>query len=152
MNALARAIFFVKRREFRERELQDQFQRASALNILINAIIIWNTTYLQKAVDHLKQSYTFDESLLKNIAPLGWEHINLLGEYNFDTKNIPELYDIKLPEKIKINFEIECCVFIIFTGIKNEKITVTNYQRPQLIQDDILLKEANNKFERMKKK
>lgn len=87
MNGFARAIFFGKRGEFRERELQDQLQRASALNILINAISIWNTTYLKKAIDHLKQSETFDESLLKHISPLGWEHINLLGEYNFDTKN-----------------------------------------------------------------
>lgn len=87
MNGFVRAIFFGKRGEFRERELQDQLQRASALNILINAISIWNTTYLKKAIDHLKQSETFDESLLKHISPLGWEHINLLGEYNFDTKN-----------------------------------------------------------------
>jgi len=37
-NALARALFFGKRGELRERELQDQLQRASALNILINAL------------------------------------------------------------------------------------------------------------------
>ena len=71
MNGLARAIFFGRRREFRERDLQDQLQRASAFNILINAISIWNTTYLQKAIDHLKESYDFDESLLKHISPLG---------------------------------------------------------------------------------
>ena len=95
MNGFARAIFFGKRGEFRERELQDQLQRASALNILINAISIWNTIYLQKAIDHLKQSYTFDESLLKHISPLGWEHINLLGEYNFDVKNILESDELR---------------------------------------------------------
>lgn len=95
MNAIARAIFFGKRGEFRERELQDQLQRASALNILINAISIWNTVYLQKAIDHLKQSDPFDESLLKHISPLGWEHINLLGEYNFDIKNIPESDELR---------------------------------------------------------
>lgn len=95
MNALARAIFFGKRGEFRERELQDQLQRASALNILINAISIWNTTYLQKAIDHLKEKEIIDESLLKHIAPLGWEHINLLGEYNFDIKNIPEYDELR---------------------------------------------------------
>lgn len=33
-NALARAIFFGKNGEFRERALQDQLQRASALNII----------------------------------------------------------------------------------------------------------------------
>lgn len=95
MNALARAIFFGKRGEFRERELQDQLQRASALNILINAISIWNTTYLQKAIEHLKQNSTFDESLLKHISPLGWEHINLLGEYNFDVKNVLESDELR---------------------------------------------------------
>ncbi|MCE5222279.1 MAG: Tn3 family transposase [Clostridium sp.] len=95
MNGFARAIFFGKRGEFRERELQDQLQRASALNILINAISIWNTTYLQKAIDHLKQNDAVDESLLKHISPLGWEHINLLGEYNFDVKNILESDELR---------------------------------------------------------
>ncbi len=95
MNGFARAIFFGKRGEFRERELQDQLQRASALNILINAISIWNTTYLQKAIEHLKQNDAFDESLLKHISPLAWEHINLLGEYNFDVKNVLESDELR---------------------------------------------------------
>lgn len=95
MNALARAIFFGRHGEFRERELQDQLQRASALNIIINAMSIWNTTYLQKAIDHLKQTCTFDVSLLKHISPLGWEHINLFGEYNFDVKNVLESDELR---------------------------------------------------------
>jgi len=64
INALARAIFFGKRGELRERELQDQLQRASSLNILINAISIWNTAYLQKAVEYLKTSENINEDLL----------------------------------------------------------------------------------------
>jgi len=91
VNALARAIFFGKRGELRERELQDQLQRASALNIIINAISIWNTTYLHKAVEHMKTIGTLNEDLLKNIAPLGWEHVNFLGEYTFDVRNVLEL-------------------------------------------------------------
>ncbi len=88
MNALARAIFFGKRGELRERELQDQLQRASALNILINAISIWNTTYLQKAINYLKRNNeVIDESLIKHISPLAWEHINFLGDYNFEMTN-----------------------------------------------------------------
>nr|WP_244980285.1 Tn3 family transposase [Clostridium gasigenes] len=63
--------------------------------MLINAISIWNTTCLQKAIGHLKQNYTFDESLLKHISPLGWEHINLLGEYNFEVKNILESDELR---------------------------------------------------------
>ena len=90
MNALARAIFFGKRGELRERDLQDQLQRASALNILINAICIWNTKYLEKAIAHFKIKEEFNEELLKHISPLNWAHINFLGEYAFDAKNIPK--------------------------------------------------------------
>ena len=64
MNALARAIFFGKHGEFRERALHDQLQRASALNILINAISVWNTVYLTEALKVLKAQGTLDESLL----------------------------------------------------------------------------------------
>lgn len=42
MNGLARAIFFGKQGELRERTIQHQLQRASALNIIINAISIWS--------------------------------------------------------------------------------------------------------------
>ena len=95
MNALARAIFFGKRGEFRKKELQDQLQRASALNIIINAISVWNTVYLQSAIDYLKSKNDLDENLIKHIAPLGWAHINFLGEYHFDLKNIPKNNQMK---------------------------------------------------------
>lgn len=85
MNGLARAVFFGKQGELRERDLQDQLQRASALNILINAISIWNTVYLEKAVEYQKKHKGIDENLLKHISPLNWTHINFLGEYSFQS-------------------------------------------------------------------
>lgn len=100
MNGLARAIFFGKQGELREKTLQNQLQRASALNILINAINIWNTLYLEKAVDYIKTLGEFDEKLLANISPLGWEHINFLGEYTFnsdDVTSIEFLRELNLP-------------------------------------------------------
>lgn len=59
-----------------EKELQDQLQRASALNILINAISVWNTVYLQRAIEYMKSKNDLDEILIKHISPLGWAHIN----------------------------------------------------------------------------
>ena len=85
MNALVRIIFFGKRGEFRERELQDQLQRASALNILINTVSVWNTVYFQKAIEYLKSRNELDERLVKYLSPLGWAHINFLGEYSFNS-------------------------------------------------------------------
>lgn len=93
MNSLARAIFFGKHGEFREKALQDQLQRASALNILINAIIVWNTVYLGQAFSHYQEKNI--EHWLPYISPLGWEHINLLGEYVFDQHTIISLDSLR---------------------------------------------------------
>lgn len=84
MNGLARAIFFGKQGEFRERTVQNQLQRATALNLIINVINIWNTIYLEKAIEYRKSiEEDVNEDLITHISPLGWEHINMLGEYQF---------------------------------------------------------------------
>ncbi|MDA2656194.1 Tn3 family transposase [Bacillus cereus] len=95
MNGLARAIFFGKQGELRERTIQHQLQRASALNIIINAISIWNTLHLTKAVEYQKQAISFNEELLHHMSPLGWEHINLLGEYHFNSEKVISLDSLR---------------------------------------------------------
>lgn len=90
-NALARALFFGKRGEFYERDIRDQLQRASTLNILINAVSVWNTIYLSQAIEYLRKTGSLKEELLSHVSPLSWEHINFYGEYNFDFKNVPSL-------------------------------------------------------------
>jgi hypothetical protein len=56
------------------------------LNPLIAAIILWNTTYLQRAVDHLRnQGHDPAPGDLAHLSPLGWEHINLTGDYHWET-------------------------------------------------------------------
>ncbi|MDY8049456.1 Tn3 family transposase [Paenibacillus polymyxa] len=95
MNGLARAIFFGKQGELRERTIQHQLQRASALNIIINAISIWNTLHLTKAVEYQKRTSGFNEDLLHHMSPLGWEHINLLGEYHFNSEKVITLDSLR---------------------------------------------------------
>ena len=95
MNGLARAIFFGKQGELRERTIQHQLQRASALNIIINAISIWNTLHLTKAVEYQKRTGSFNEDLLHHMSPLGWEHINLLGEYHFNSEKMVSLDSLR---------------------------------------------------------
>lgn len=79
MNGLARALFFGKRGELRERGLQDQLQRASALNIIINAISVWNTVYLTEATKLLKEKGNLRKDLLKHISPLDGNILIFLG-------------------------------------------------------------------------
>ena len=52
-NALARAVFFHRLGELRDRSFENQAYRASGLNLLVAAIILWNTRYLQAAFDAL---------------------------------------------------------------------------------------------------
>ena len=52
-NALARAVFFHRLGELRDRSFENQAYRASGLNLLVAAIILWNTRYLQAALEAL---------------------------------------------------------------------------------------------------
>ncbi len=81
-NALARAVFFNRLGEMRDRNFENQRYRASGLNLVVAAIILWNTVYLERAIKALKShGRTIDDAFLQHISPLGWEHINLTGDY-----------------------------------------------------------------------
>ena len=66
--------------------MRDQRRRASGLNLLGAAIILWNTTYLQLGIDHLRsQGHNPAPGDLAHLSLLGWEHINLTGDYHWET-------------------------------------------------------------------
>ncbi len=60
---------------------ENQQHRASGLNLLVTAIILWNTRYLERAVATLRQTEDIPDHLLAHLSPLGWEHVNLTGDY-----------------------------------------------------------------------
>jgi TnpA family transposase len=81
-NALRRAVFFHRQGEIRDRTFENQSYRASGLSLITAAIVHWNTVYLDRAVRQSRvQGATIPNDLLAHIAPLGWEHIGLTGDY-----------------------------------------------------------------------
>ncbi len=56
---------------------------ASGLNLVVAAITMWNTVYLERVVTALMQHDRIDESLLPHVSPLGWNHIGLTGDYSW---------------------------------------------------------------------
>jgi hypothetical protein len=74
--------------------------RASVLNILMNAITVWNTVYLIKSIEYLRERNELNEDLLSHVSPLNWEHINLYVHYSFAKKNITTLDSLR-PLNIK---------------------------------------------------
>jgi len=71
--------------EVRDRSFDNQRYRASGLNLVVAAIALWNTFYLERAADALARSRAVDFALFQHVSPLGWEHINLTGDYTWHT-------------------------------------------------------------------
>jgi hypothetical protein len=89
-NALARAVFFHRLGELRDRFFESQLYRASGLNLLVAAIILWNTRYLETAVETLRAAgRPVPDDLLRHVAPLGWEHVSLTGDYTWNSPDQP---------------------------------------------------------------
>ena len=80
-NSLARAVFIHRLGEIRDRTYENQQHRASGLNLLVSAITLWNTRYLNRAIAALRETEGVPDHLLAHLSPLGWEHINLTGDY-----------------------------------------------------------------------
>ena len=83
-NALARAVFFNRQGDLRDRSFENQRYRASDLNLIVAAIILWNTVYLERAVAALREhGIAIDDEALAHLSPIGWEHVNLTGDYTW---------------------------------------------------------------------
>ncbi len=60
----------------------EQRHRASGLTLVTTAVTLRNTMYLDRAVQHLRSTgVDVPDELLAHVAPLGWEHIGLTGNY-----------------------------------------------------------------------
>ncbi len=81
-NALQRAVCFHRLGHLRDRSVEGQRHRASGLALVVGAITLWNTVYLTRALEGLRRRGVVPSAdLLAHIAPLGWQHINLTGDY-----------------------------------------------------------------------
>jgi Tn3 transposase DDE domain len=77
-------VFLNRLGEIRDRSFENQRYRASGLNLVVAAIVLWNTVYLDRAVQALRDAgRDVDDTLLPHFSPLGWEHINLTGDYTW---------------------------------------------------------------------
>ena len=83
-NALAKAVFFNRLGELRDRTHENQRHRASGLNLVVASIVLWNTVYLERAVSSIRENgHTVSDKTLAHLSPLKWEHVNLTGDYHW---------------------------------------------------------------------
>lgn len=80
-HALADAICFYRQGIIRDRDYTDQLHRASSLNLVIAAIVLWNTVYLEMAIQDMQRMEPVPDEVLNHLSPMRWQHIRLSGDY-----------------------------------------------------------------------
>jgi TnpA family transposase len=84
-HALAQVICTFKQGRIADRGQDAQQYRASGLNLVIAAIVYWNSTYLADAIEHTRADGTAPTAeLLARTSPLTWEHIGFSGDFLWD--------------------------------------------------------------------
>jgi len=54
------------------------------LGLVINVIVLWNTIYMDAALNQLRaEGFDVRDEDVARLSPLGFEHINMLGRYAF---------------------------------------------------------------------
>lgn len=84
-HSLARAICHGNKGEIRQRYREGQEDQLNALGLVTNAVILWNTLYMDRALEHLRDhGLEIDPDDIARLSPLGYSHVNMLGRYDFE--------------------------------------------------------------------
>lgn len=81
---IAREIFHGDRGQVRKRYREGQEDQLGALGLVLNAVALWNTQYLDQSFHHLReQGEDVREEDLARVSPLMHAHIHFMGRYHF---------------------------------------------------------------------
>jgi TnpA family transposase len=84
-NRLSRAVFHGQRGELRQRYREGQEDQLGALGLVVNALILWTTRYMNAALDYLRSTgAAVKPEDVAGLSPLGDAHLNMLGRYHFN--------------------------------------------------------------------
>lgn len=88
-HALARRIFHGQRGELRQRYYEGMEDQLGALGLVLNAIVLFTTRYLDAAITALRdEGYEVRDEDAARLSPFVRGHTNMLGRYSF---LLPEL-------------------------------------------------------------
>lgn len=96
INALSRKVGYGQNDELHEPSYEGQSQIAKLSDLLLNIITVWNSVYMQTALDKLAENEPIPEHLIAHISPIRWEHINLFGDFLFSDEQLLDISSIQL--------------------------------------------------------
>ena len=85
LHDLRKFLFFANHGLIQQGQDENLTNQSACLTLVTNAIVAWNTVYMQEVINQLQQSgQKINETDFIHISPTRFEHINPYGTYNFD--------------------------------------------------------------------
>ncbi|HJP80212.1 MAG TPA: Tn3 family transposase [Pseudonocardiaceae bacterium] len=89
LHSLRRDLFFAHEGSVRRRHLDQQTDQALCLSLVVNAIITWNTVYLELALaEYVRAHGPVAPEVLAHLSPALMEHVNQYGTYTFPIEKV----------------------------------------------------------------
>lgn len=100
VHRFTRAVSVGNPREFLQAEKQEQELAEACKRLIKNCIICWNYLYLSQKLADLPDPASRETLLAALIhgSAVTWQHLNLLGEYDFSEERLQDTVGIKLPK------------------------------------------------------
>jgi len=86
LHDLRRWLMFGGDGKIRRKQEEAQTCQAGCLNLMTNAVVVWNTLYMQEAVRQMDsgEGDPLEDERLRHLSPARFEHVNRYGRYRFD--------------------------------------------------------------------
>jgi rRNA maturation protein Nop10 len=82
-----RFLFVANEGKIRRRYDEEQLNQVSCLNLVTNAVVLWNTVYLSAVLDQLRtEDHNVDDGDVVHLSPARYAHINPYGKYRFNVE------------------------------------------------------------------
>ena len=83
--ALRRFLFFAHEGKVQRRQADQQTNQILCLNLVTNAIVTWNTVYMNAAIERLRAEGKIGRDIdLGHLSPALYGHVNPYGKYRFE--------------------------------------------------------------------
>ncbi len=87
LHALRQFLFFANQGYIRQHQPEDQANQSSCLNLVTNAVVTWNTTYMMDAITNLRaKGHAVADSDLVHLSPALYAHVSRYGKYHFEAE------------------------------------------------------------------
>jgi TnpA family transposase len=90
-HALAEKVFHGRKGQLFQRYREGMEDQLGALGIVLNLIVLWNTVYIDAALQQLRaQGYPVKDEGVVRLSPFMRRHINVHGKHSFALPDLPE--------------------------------------------------------------